>query len=54
MPVRLHPKKGFYVDGLTVVPVQSFREIEDHMEKARAHAGLTGRAHATAPLLQQT
>ena len=33
MKVRENPKKGFYVDGLTVIPVQSFKEIEDHMEK---------------------
>ncbi len=30
--IREHPKKGFYVDGLNVVPVQSFKEIEDQME----------------------
>ena len=35
MKVRESPKKGFYVDGLSVIPVQSFKEIEDHMEKVR-------------------
>lgn len=33
MKVRLHPKKGFYVDGLSVVPVANFREIEEQMDE---------------------
>ncbi|XP_072032274.1 LOW QUALITY PROTEIN: kinesin-like protein KIF28P [Amphiura filiformis] len=31
--VREHPKKGFYVDQLKSVPVQSYAEIEDRMEE---------------------
>ena len=33
MKVRQHPKKGFYVDGLNVVPVSSFEEIEEQMDE---------------------
>eukprot|EP00048_Salpingoeca_helianthica_P001914 m.52729 g.52729 ORF g.52729 m.52729 type:complete len:981 (-) comp11792_c0_seq1:836-3778(-) len=32
MKIREHPKKGFYVEDLNVIPVQSFKEIEDQME----------------------
>ena len=33
MKVRQHPKKGFYVDNLRVVPVQDFKDIEDRIEE---------------------
>eukprot|EP00911_Craspedida_sp_UC1_P002218 UC1_evm1s1692 len=33
MKVRQHPKKGFYVDQLNVVPVKSFAEIEQRMDE---------------------
>ena len=33
MKVRQHPKKGFYVDGLRIVPVKNFKEIEDRIEE---------------------
>lgn len=32
MKVRNHPKKGFYVDGLIVTPVESFQAIENKIE----------------------
>eukprot|EP01147_Barroeca_monosierra_P010210 gene10210-2367_t len=33
LKVRQHPKKGFYVDGLRVIPVHSFGEIEARIEE---------------------
>eukprot|EP00056_Hartaetosiga_gracilis_P019456 m.14277 g.14277 ORF g.14277 m.14277 type:complete len:965 (-) comp7711_c0_seq1:436-3330(-) len=33
MKVRHHPKKGFYVDNLRTVPVDSFADIEARMEE---------------------
>ena len=36
LKVRQHPKKGFYVDELRVVPVHSFAEIEARIEEVSA------------------
>eukprot|EP00039_Didymoeca_costata_P024122 m.9333 g.9333 ORF g.9333 m.9333 type:complete len:1041 (-) comp4048_c0_seq2:54-3176(-) len=33
MKIRNHPKKGFYVDGLTVTPVQNFAAIENRIDE---------------------
>ena len=31
--IRQHPKKGFYADGLTVVAVKDFADIERRMDE---------------------
>ena len=33
LKVRNHPKKGFYADGLLIVPVKNFQDIEMRMEE---------------------
>ena len=33
LKVREHPKNGFYVENLTTVPVNSFKEIEAKIEE---------------------
>ena len=33
LKIRQHPKKGFYAQGLKVVPVVSYDDIEDKMEE---------------------
>ncbi|CAH1773103.1 unnamed protein product [Owenia fusiformis] len=33
LKVRQHPKKGFYADGLTFAPVNSYKQIEEQMEE---------------------
>lgn len=33
LKVRQHPKKGFYADGLLVVPVKDYADIEMRMEE---------------------
>lgn len=33
LKVRMHPRKGFYADGLTVIPVKDFSDIELRMEE---------------------
>lgn len=36
LPVRQHPKLGFYVDGLKKVPVGSYDEIEKRTEQGKS------------------
>ncbi len=33
LKIRQHPKKGFYCQGLKVLPVVSYDDIEDKMEE---------------------
>ena len=33
LKVRQHPKKGFYCQGLKILPVVSYDDIEDRMEE---------------------
>lgn len=33
LKIRQHPKKGFYAQGLKVLPVVSYDDIEDRMEE---------------------
>ncbi|XP_070536744.1 kinesin-like protein KIF28 isoform X2 [Ptychodera flava] len=33
LKVRQHPKKGFYVEGLQTIPVNSYKEIENRMDE---------------------
>jgi kinesin family protein 1 len=33
MKIREHPKKGFYVESLTLVPVGNYREIQDRIDE---------------------
>ena len=33
LKVRQHPKKGFYADGLTILPVKDYKDIEMRMEE---------------------
>ena len=38
MKIRQHPKKGFYVEDLRVVPVANFEEIESRIEEVSRKA----------------
>jgi hypothetical protein len=33
LKIRQHPKKGFYPQGLKIIPVVSYEDIEDRMEE---------------------
>ncbi|XP_064623097.1 kinesin-like protein KIF28P [Lineus longissimus] len=37
LKVRQHPKSGFYVDGLKIVPVRNYKDIEKMMEQGNVN-----------------
>lgn len=47
MQVRQHPKKGFYVVGLRVVPVANYADIEARIEEVFGCLGVSTSNHTT-------